>query len=67
MEGNNNNTTERQSDTTQLTRNSHFSKNNWLARVYTEVCRCAHAGEPGKMCVYTCVRTDVKYLGMLCC
>ena len=29
-QGNNNNTTERQSNTTQLARNSHFSKKNWL-------------------------------------
>ena len=32
-QGNNNNTTERQSNTTQLARNSHFSKKNWLPRV----------------------------------
>ena len=33
MLGNNDNTTERQSNTTQLARNSHFSKKNWLPRV----------------------------------
>ena len=32
----NNNTTERQSNTTQLARNSHFSKKNWLPRVGLE-------------------------------
>ena len=35
-QGNNNNTTERQSNTTQLARNSHFSKKNWLPRVGLE-------------------------------
>ena len=32
-QGNNNNTTERQSNATQLARNSHFSNKNWLPRV----------------------------------
>ena len=35
-QGNNNNTTERQSNTIQLTRNSHFSKKNWPPRVGPE-------------------------------
>ena len=34
--GNNNNTTERQSNTAQLAQNSHFSKKNWLLRVGLE-------------------------------
>ena len=41
----NNNTTERQSNTTQLTLNSHFSKKNWLPRVGVEpiIFSCVHA------------------------
>ena len=35
-QGNNNNTTERQSNTMQLARNSHFSKKNWLPRLGLE-------------------------------
>ena len=41
----NNNTTERQSNTTQLTRNSHFSKKNWLPRVGLEPTTISSPGD----------------------
>ena len=44
-QGNNNNTTERQSNTTQLARNSHFSKKNWLPRVGLEPTTISSPGD----------------------
>ena len=41
----NNNTTERQSNTTQLARNSHFSKKNWLPRVGFEPTTISSPGD----------------------
>ena len=41
----NNNTTERQSNTTQLAQNSHFSKKNWLPRVGLEPTTISFPGD----------------------
>ena len=44
-QGNNNNTTERQSNATQLARNSHFSKKYWLPRVGFEPTTISSPGD----------------------
>ena len=45
QEGNNSNATESQSNTTQLTQNSHFSKKNWLPRVGLEPTTISFPGD----------------------